>query len=101
MSGDAAETTGLALVKVVEGTPETSAADGTSAAARLWGALAALAALADQAAHRRLGFPKPAIYAIPRRPSYHRAFHDVTHGNNTVIFGRPFTATAPARAGTP
>jgi hypothetical protein len=44
-------------------------------------------ALADQYAHHDLGFVNPAIYRIARRPSYHKAFHDVTTGNNTVTIG--------------
>ena len=35
-------------------------------------------ALADQYAHRDLGFINPAIYSIARSSSYHRAFHDIT-----------------------
>jgi hypothetical protein len=57
---------------------------GTSASAPLWGGLMALA---DQYAHHDLGFVNPAIYRIARRPSYHKAFHDVTTGNNTVTIG--------------
>ena len=41
-------------------------------------------ALADQYAHRALGFVNPAIYRIGRSPSYHKAFHDITTGTNTV-----------------
>ena len=55
--------------------------NGTSAAAPLW---AAVIALADQYAHRALGFVNPAIYRIGRSPSYHKAFHDITTGTNTV-----------------
>ncbi len=88
VSADASKTTGLALVKVINGEPVISRASGTSAAAPLW---AALAALADQYAGRRLGFLNPAIYAIGRGRSYHRALHDVTSGNNTMVFGRTFS----------
>jgi subtilase family serine protease len=56
---------------------------GTSAAAPLW---AALIALANQYAGRRLGFVNPAIYRIGRSASYHRAFHDITTGNSTITF---------------
>ena len=56
---------------------------GTSASAPIW---AALIALADQYAGRRLGLVNPAIYQIARGPRYHQAFHDVTKGNNTVQF---------------
>jgi subtilase family serine protease len=47
----------------------------------LW---AALIALADQYAGRHLGLVNPAIYRIGRSADYHRAFHDITTGNNTV-----------------
>lgn len=60
-------------------------ASGTSAAGPLW---AALIALADQYAGRRLGFVNPAIYRIGRSASYHQAFHDITTGTNTVTFPR-------------
>jgi subtilase family serine protease len=57
---------------------------GTSASAPLWGGLIALA---DQYAHHDLGFVNPAIYRIARSSSYHKAFHDITTGNNTVTIG--------------
>jgi subtilase family serine protease len=56
---------------------------GTSASAPLW---AGVIALADQEAGRPLGFVDPAIYAIARGPAYHRAFHDVATGDNSVIW---------------
>jgi subtilase family serine protease len=55
---------------------------GTSAAAPFW---AGLIALADQEAGHPLGFVNPAIYRIARVPLYHKAFHDITTGNNTVV----------------
>jgi subtilase family serine protease len=58
-------------------------AQGTSAATPLW---AAVIALADQQAGQHLGFVNPAIYAIARGPAYHRAFHDVTTGDNSVFW---------------
>ena len=58
-------------------------AQGTSAAAPLW---AGVIALADQQAGRHLGFVNPAIYAIARGPAYHRAFHDVVTGDNSVLW---------------
>jgi subtilase family serine protease len=58
-------------------------AQGTSAATPLW---AAVIALADQDAGHHLGFVNPAIYAIARGPAYHRAFHDVTAGDNSVFW---------------
>ena len=41
-------------------------------------------ALADQYAHHDLGFVNPAIYRIARSSSYHKAFHDITTGNNLI-----------------
>jgi subtilase family serine protease len=58
-------------------------AQGTSAATPLW---AAVIALADQDAGQHLGFVNPAIYAIARSPAYHRAFHDVVTGDNSVFW---------------
>jgi subtilase family serine protease len=55
---------------------------GTSAAAPFW---AGLIALADQEAGHPLGSVNPAIYRIARGPLSHKAFHDVTTGNNTVV----------------
>jgi subtilase family serine protease len=58
-------------------------AQGTSAATPLW---AGVIALADQEAGQHLGFVNPAIYAIARGPAYHRAFHDVVTGDNSVFW---------------
>jgi subtilase family serine protease len=58
-------------------------ATGTSASTPLW---AGVIALADQEAGRHLGFVNPAIYAIAHGPAYHRAFHDVVTGDNSVIW---------------
>ena len=54
---------------------------GTSAAAPFW---AGLIALADQDAGHALGLVNPAIYRIAEGPQYHKAFHDISAGNNTV-----------------
>jgi subtilase family serine protease len=43
-------------------------------------------ALADQAAHRHLGFLNPTIYAIARTAAYHQAFHDIVTGDNSVLW---------------
>ena len=56
---------------------------GVSVAAPLW---AAVIALAGQDAGRHLGFVNPALYRIGHSTYYHRAFHDVTMGSNTVKF---------------
>jgi len=58
-------------------------ASGTSASTPLW---AGVIALADQQAGHHLGFVNPAIYAIARGPAYHRAFHDVITGDNSVLW---------------
>ena len=82
VAADAAPNTGMAMA-ISNGGQRYSliGTNGTSAAAPLW---AAVIALADQYAHRPLGFVNPAIYRIGRSPSYHEAFHDITTGTNTV-----------------
>jgi subtilase family serine protease len=85
VAGDAAFNTGMAVVSAGGSTGQVFArpATGTSAAAPFW---AGLVALADQLAHRRLGFINPAIYRIACGPQYHAAFHDITTGDNTFSF---------------
>ena len=75
VAGDAAEVGGMALVFTEDGRASLRSPPGTSDSAPLWGGLVALA---DQSAHRDLGFINPAIYSIARSASYHSAFHDVT-----------------------
>jgi subtilase family serine protease len=83
VSADASDRTGVAVV-FSNGTQDTvQSHGGTSASAPIW---AALIALADQYAGRRLGLVNPAIYQIARSPRYHQAFHDITTGNNTAQF---------------
>jgi subtilase family serine protease len=83
VSADANGHTGMAIVLSNGGRSMVRNSGGTSASAPIW---AALIALADQYAGRHLGFVNPAIYRIARSSSYHRAFHDITVGNNTVEF---------------
>jgi subtilase family serine protease len=84
VAADAAPSTGMTLAATEGGQDYILAgASGTSAAAPLW---AAVIALADQYAGRPLGFVNPALYRIGRSSLYHRAFHDVTTGSNTVVF---------------
>jgi subtilase family serine protease len=83
VAGDAAFDTGMALADFAAGHAIVRPATGTSAAAPFW---AGLVALADQLAHRHLGFVNPAIYQIARSADYHRALHDVTTGDNTFVF---------------
>jgi subtilase family serine protease len=82
VAGEATGTSGMALAFSAPGGGEVLiGAGGTSAAAPFW---AGLIALADQEAGHALGFVDPAIYRIAHTPLYHKAFHDITTGNNTV-----------------
>lgn len=75
---------------------------GTSAGSPQW---AGIAALADQANHRRLGQINGSLYAIAHSPSLYRySFHDITTGNNSVsltdVNGNPVKITGfPATHG--
>jgi subtilase family serine protease len=83
VAGDASPSTGMAIAFAASGGGYALLSEGgTSAAAPFW---AGLVALADQDAGHPLGFVNPAIYRIARGPAYHKAFHDVTTGNNTVV----------------
>jgi subtilase family serine protease len=83
VAADGSGTTGMALAFSPKGgSYELIGAGGTSAGAPFW---AGLIALADQEAGHPLGFVNPAIYQIARGPQYHKAFHDITTGNNTVV----------------
>lgn len=84
VSSDAGQGTGIAFVQAAGGEFGIFSAVGTSAASPAW---AGIVALADQYAGQHLGFINPAIYQIARSAQYHRAFHDVTTGNNTVKSG--------------
>jgi len=84
VASDADPDTGIACVLVGGGQFGIFAGGGTSAGAPVW---AGIVAMADQYAGRHLGFINPALYEIGRGTRYHRAFHDVTKGNNTVPVG--------------
>jgi subtilase family serine protease len=84
VAADADLDTGIALVAANGGQFGIGAGGGTSAGAPTW---AAIVAMADQYAGRHLGFINPAIYEIGRSAQYHRAFHDVIQGTNTVQVG--------------
>ncbi len=85
VAADADAYTGIALVGVAaDGQYVISPGAGTSAGAPFW---AGLVAIANQYAHRDLGFINTSLYRIARSASYHAAFHDVTTGDNTVRFG--------------
>jgi subtilase family serine protease len=83
VAADASPSGGMALAITGAGRSIFTGASGTSAAAPLW---AGLIALADQYARRDLGFVNAALYHIGRSAAYHRAFHDITSGSNTVEF---------------
>ena len=84
VAADAAGHTGMALI-ISDGDGQDMIRDsgGTSASAPFW---AGLVADADQYAGRDLGFINPALYQIAHSAAYHQAFHDITTGNNTVVF---------------
>jgi subtilase family serine protease len=94
VSADAGNTSGMAVAFSDTPGNVVTPADGTSAASPFW---AGIVALADQYAGRTLGFINPAIYRIGRSPAYHRAFHDITTGDNTVTF--PVGTVTGYRAG--
>jgi DNA-binding PadR family transcriptional regulator len=82
VAGDASNATDMAFVFAEPGGAYALLSKGgTSATGPFW---AGLIALADQEAGHPLGFVNPAIYRIARGPQYHKAFHDITTGNNTV-----------------
>jgi subtilase family serine protease len=82
VAGDANQQGGLPIVLVSGSGSAINTAPGTGAATALW---AGLMALADQEAHHGLGFVNPAIYRIARGASYHKAFHDITTGDNLTL----------------
>jgi subtilase family serine protease len=79
---------------LVTGVGATSLTASTSAGSPQW---AAIAALADQSAHHRLGFLNPALYLLSHGPKASYVFHDVTTGNNSVTLadanGNPVSIT--------
>jgi subtilase family serine protease len=84
VSADANPHLGMAVVTSTgAGKYTISGSGGTSASAPIW---AGLVALADQYAGRHLGFVNAGIYRIGRSAYYHKAFHDISTGDNTVSF---------------
>lgn len=84
VAADACPQTGMAIVTSTGGGRYTiSGSGGTSASAPFW---AGLVALADQEAGRHLGFVNAALYRFGQSPLYHRSFHDISSGDNTVRF---------------
>jgi subtilase family serine protease len=91
VAADGDSVTGIAVITSNSGGGHTlSGHAGTSASAPLW---AGIIALADQYAHRHLGFVNPAIYQIARTSQYHQAFHDVTAGPSNTAEFPPTTIT--------
>ena len=82
VAGDADAQSGTPIVIAAGGKTQIASGFGPSASAPLWGGLMALA---DQYAHHGLGFVNPAIYRIADSSSYHKAFHDITTGNNVTV----------------
>jgi subtilase family serine protease len=62
-------------------TPDFFLSGGTSAGSPQW---AAITAIGDQLAHRRLGTINPSLYALSHLPGQVNPLHDVTVGNNDV-----------------
>lgn len=91
VAANADSDTGMA---VEYGDHELRTATGTSASTPLW---AGVVALADQEAHRHLGFVDPTIYAVARRRP--RAFHDVVTGDNSVMWSTGIVVGYNARPG--
>jgi subtilase family serine protease len=83
VAADAAPDTGLAVVSASGNSYAIFPGAGTSAGAPFW---AGFMAIADQFAGHQLGFVNAGIYRVARSPQYEHAFHDVTSGNNTVVF---------------
>ena len=89
--------TGMAVVTSTGGGSYTiEGHGGTSASAPLW---AGLIALADQYAGHHLGFVNSAIYRIGSGTLYHKAFHDITSGDNSVSFPPETITGYQAKAG--
>jgi len=98
VAADASPVTNMAVARCAPGgTCMLTPASGTSAGGPFW---AGLIALADQEAGHPLGFVNPAIYRIARGPLYHKAFHDITTGTNTMTLTSPPVAITGYRAGT-
>jgi subtilase family serine protease len=90
---DADPLTGVPVVVSQQGATLIVPVGGTSVGSPAW---AAIVALANQHAGKRLGFLNPILYAILASGSYANGFHDITTGNNTVTgFGPngPITIT--------
>jgi subtilase family serine protease len=79
VAGDADAPGGMAQLYTSGGADYLITESGTSGSTPLWGGILALA---DQYAHKDLGFVNPAVYDIGRGSAFHKAFHDVASGFN-------------------
>ena len=80
VSSDADPNTGLVIYWVSYG--GWASVGGTSLAAPLWAALAALTDAWPTCSGHPVGFLNPALYSIAGSPGYSSALHDVTRGDN-------------------
>jgi subtilase family serine protease len=90
---DADPLTGVPVVFSQQGATLIVPVGGTSVGSPAW---AAIVALANQRAGRRLGFLNDTVYSLIASSAYTDGFHDITTGNNTVTgFGQsgPITIT--------
>ncbi|GAC1636740.1 MAG: hypothetical protein NVS4B11_39320 [Ktedonobacteraceae bacterium] len=78
---DADPLTGVPVVFSLQGVTLIVPVGGTSVGSPAW---AAVVALANQHAGKRLGFLNDAVYSLLASKSYTNGFHDITTGNNTV-----------------
>jgi hypothetical protein len=92
VSADASTNTGY----VLDFTGRWQAAGGTSTAAPVWAAIAALAdrsGFAGCTSSTSLGFFNPLLYEIASGVNYHSAFNDITSGDNNPTQSGPYPAT--------
>ena len=96
---DADNLTGVPVVASLQGSTYIIAVGGTSVGSPAW---AAVTALADQYAGKRLGFLNDALYTLGNSRSYASGFHDITTGNNTITIiefnpqtGQPIPVVIP------
>ncbi len=86
VSADANPNTGYTIYYTGTGTRTTGwqPIGGTSAAAPLWAAVAALTDASSACGGRRIGFANPALYRAAA-VAYASDFHDVTKGSNSLV----------------
>ncbi|GHO82786.1 S53 family peptidase [Dictyobacter formicarum] len=74
-------TTGVPIIFTLKTGPSFIPIGGTSAGTPQW---AALAALGNQLAGRRLGFLNPSLYSLSKNSLYSEIFHDILTGSNSL-----------------